>query len=63
MGESYHNNHHAFPGSAKFSMKKGEFDPGWVVLKFLEKVGLVRNLKKPEDIPERPELIINQKGL
>ena len=57
MGESYHNNHHAFPGSAKFALKKGEVDVGWWVLKALEKFGFVWNLKTPKNLPHRPELI------
>ena len=32
-------------------------DPGWWVLLFLEKVGLVWRIKKPEDLPARPELV------
>lgn len=31
-GEELHNNHHAFPSSARFSMRRWEFDIGWVVL-------------------------------
>lgn len=57
MGESYHNNHHAFPGSAKFALKKGEFDLGWLVLMGLERLGLVWDIKTPESLPERPELV------
>ena len=56
MGESWHNNHHAFPGSARIGLFKGEVDPGWWLLKTLEAMGLVWNLKLPEDLPYRPEL-------
>jgi len=41
MGESWHNNHHAYPGSAKLGIKAGQTDLGWVVLLFLHKIGLV----------------------
>jgi stearoyl-CoA desaturase (delta-9 desaturase) len=34
-GESLHNNHHAYPSSPKFSMRRFEFDPSWVVIKVL----------------------------
>ena len=34
-GESLHNNHHAHPSSPKFSMRRFEFDPSWVVIKVL----------------------------
>ena len=32
MGEAWHNNHHAFPGSARLGLDAGEIDPGWWVL-------------------------------
>ena len=32
MGEAWHNNHHAFPGSARLGLRDGETDPGWWVL-------------------------------
>ena len=56
MGESYHNNHHAFPGSANLALEKGEVDVGWLVLKGLSKFGLVWDLVLPSTIPERVEL-------
>jgi stearoyl-CoA desaturase (Delta-9 desaturase) len=34
-GESLHNNHHAQPRAAKFSMSVREFDPSWVVIRVL----------------------------
>ena len=57
MGESWHNNHHAFPGSARLGLRVLQFDPGWWVLKTLHAVGLVTNLRLPKDLPERPELV------
>jgi stearoyl-CoA desaturase (delta-9 desaturase) len=41
-GEELHNNHHAFPRSARFSVQRWEFDPGWVCLRLLSAVGLAR---------------------
>jgi len=55
MGESWHNNHHAFPGSARLGLRFSEFDPGWWALRAMQTFGLVWNLKQPEDLPERPE--------
>lgn len=55
FGECWHNNHHAFPSSARLG-HAGQMDPGWRVLKGLEWVGLVRNLNQPEDLAERAEL-------
>ena len=39
-GEELHNNHHAFPGSAKLSNKWYEFDVGWIYIRLLEILGL-----------------------
>jgi stearoyl-CoA desaturase (delta-9 desaturase) len=57
MGESWHNNHHAFPGSARLGLFAGEWDPGWWMLLVLRKAGLVWALRLPESLPARPELI------
>jgi stearoyl-CoA desaturase (delta-9 desaturase) len=56
MGECWHNNHHAFPGSARLGLHRGEWDPGWWVLQALAKCGLVWSLRLPADLPFRPEL-------
>ncbi len=57
MGESWHNNHHAYPGSAQLGIYKGQTDPGFWVLTVLEKIGLVWNIKLPEDLDYRAELV------
>lgn len=41
-GEELHNNHHAFPTSAKFSMRRWEFDMGWLYIKLLSSIGLAK---------------------
>ncbi|QNA97736.1 acyl-CoA desaturase [Massilia sp. Se16.2.3] len=56
MGESWHNNHHAFPGSAKLGLFAGEWDPGWWMLLCLRKAGIVTRLTLPNDLGTRPEL-------
>jgi fatty-acid desaturase len=40
-GEGWHNNHHAYPASAKSGGKAWEIDPSWCVLRALKSVGLV----------------------
>ncbi len=47
VGEGLHNNHHAFQWSAKFSLHKGEIDPGFWVLRVLARTGLVWDVKIP----------------
>jgi stearoyl-CoA desaturase (delta-9 desaturase) len=62
MGECWHNNHHAFPGSARLGLFPGEWDPGWWVLLILRRTGLVRDLRLPADLPDRPELVAINRG-
>jgi stearoyl-CoA desaturase (delta-9 desaturase) len=53
-GEELHNNHHAYPTSAKLSAKWWEFDIGWLYIRLLEMLGLARVKKvagKPQIIP------------
>jgi stearoyl-CoA desaturase (delta-9 desaturase) len=40
FGESWHNNHHAFPSSAFHGLRAGEIDPGGWVIRALERCGL-----------------------
>lgn len=46
-GEELHNNHHTYPTSAKLSVKKYEFDIGWVYIRGLEMLGLAKVRKTP----------------
>jgi len=57
MGEAWHNNHHAFPGSAQLGVGEDEVDPGWWVLQALERFGLIWNVKTPAMLPHRPNLV------
>jgi stearoyl-CoA desaturase (delta-9 desaturase) len=41
-GEELHNNHHAYPTSAKLSYQWYEFDIGWLYIRVLETLGLAR---------------------
>jgi stearoyl-CoA desaturase (delta-9 desaturase) len=46
-GESLHNNHHAHPHSSKFSVRRAEFDPSWLVIRALTAVGLLVVVGRP----------------
>jgi len=48
-GEELHNNHHAYPSSAKFSSKWWELDIGWVYIQLL---GVVRLAKVRRRAPQ-----------
>jgi fatty-acid desaturase len=56
MGESWHNNHHAFPGSAKMGLFPGQADLGWWLIKTFEAAGLATNIKTPDDLAPRDGL-------
>ena len=46
FGESWHNNHHAFPSSAIHGIGKWQLDMSAMVIAFMEKLGWVRNVKR-----------------
>ncbi len=50
-GEELHNNHHAFPTSARLSNKWYEFDIGWLYIRLLSMAGLAR-VKKIAPTPK-----------
>jgi len=53
-GEGWHNNHHAFPYSASFGLRRFEFDLGFLFVKLLEALGLAWNVK----VPSRERIIL-----
>lgn len=46
-GEGWHNNHHAFPNSARIGIRRIEIDIGWLVIKVLTMLRLVWNVQQP----------------
>ena len=55
-GEELHNNHHAFPSSAKFALRRFEFDIGWAVIRALEALRLARVLRVAPSLDVRPNI-------
>jgi stearoyl-CoA desaturase (delta-9 desaturase) len=55
-GEELHNNHHAFPSSAKFALRRFEFDIGWAVIKVLASVRLAKVLRVAPSLNVRPNI-------
>ncbi len=47
LGEGWHNNHHAFPGSAIFGHTRWQFDPGAWLICAMERLGWVSDVKRP----------------
>ena len=48
LGEGWHNNHHAFPASARHGLRWWEFDISYITIRAMEVVGLARNVRVPE---------------
>ena len=42
LGEAYHNNHHKFPSSINFGVKKSEIDPIYFVILLFNRLGIIR---------------------
>jgi stearoyl-CoA desaturase (delta-9 desaturase) len=40
FGEAWHNNHHAFPTSARHGLSRAEFDPSALLITLMERLGL-----------------------
>jgi stearoyl-CoA desaturase (Delta-9 desaturase) len=60
LGESFHNNHHAFPGSAVIGLRRTELDLGYLLIRGMERLGLAWDVRRPssrrvrERAPEAP---------
>jgi stearoyl-CoA desaturase (delta-9 desaturase) len=57
MGESWHNNHHSFPGSAAFGLRWWQVDLGLYVIYGLRVLGLASDIKRP------PSDLVAQKSI
>lgn len=53
MGEGYHNNHHAYPESARMGQGAWEWDPGWWLIEGLRGAGLAWGVRTEGDFPAR----------
>ncbi|MDG1838902.1 MAG: fatty acid desaturase [Phycisphaerales bacterium] len=47
LGEGWHNNHHAFPTSARHGLAWWQFDATWVAIRLMSFVGMAKNIKTP----------------
>ena len=56
-GECWHNNHHAFPESARIGLERGQCDPTWRFIQVLGYIGLAYNISKPRDETLQEDLI------
>jgi fatty-acid desaturase len=49
FGESWHNNHHAFPTSARHGLRWWQVDPSWIVIRAMEATGLVWDVVRVDE--------------
>jgi stearoyl-CoA desaturase (Delta-9 desaturase) len=49
FGEGWHNNHHAFPASARHGLNRFQWDVSWWVIKGMEKLKLVWDVRVPSE--------------
>jgi stearoyl-CoA desaturase (Delta-9 desaturase) len=49
FGEGWHNNHHAFPASARHGLHRFQIDLSWLAIRGMEKLKLVWNVKVPDE--------------
>ncbi len=45
FGEGWHNNHHAFPTSARHGLRWYQFDMNWITIRIFEKLGWAKNIR------------------
>lgn len=62
MGESWHNNHHAFPASACHGIYPGQIDIGFQFIRILERIGFVWDVQIPHNLPPRRGITQVQPG-
>jgi stearoyl-CoA desaturase (delta-9 desaturase) len=47
LGEGWHNNHHAFPTSARHGLRWWQFDPSYLIIVAMKRVGLAWDVRLP----------------
>jgi stearoyl-CoA desaturase (delta-9 desaturase) len=57
LGEGWHNNHHAFPASARFGLRPRQLDVGAWLIAVLETLRLAHTVKRPS-----PEALLRRSG-
>ena len=59
LGDGWHNNHHAFPYSARHGFQWWQFDLTWYLISLMERVGLAWDVKQPR-FSGRREILRNR---
>ncbi len=51
FGEGWHNNHHAFPSSARHGLGRFQFDQNWLTIRLFERLGWATNIRLAVETP------------
>ncbi len=64
LGEGWHNNHHAYPGSARMGMRAGELDLSWFFISLCAKLGIVSQVNDANVLKssKSPRILANSVG-
>ncbi|HEX8911113.1 MAG TPA: acyl-CoA desaturase [Humisphaera sp.] len=57
LGEGWHNNHHAFPTSARHGLGRFEVDPSYIVIRAMELAGLAWDVRRPPAAARRAKAL------
>jgi stearoyl-CoA desaturase (delta-9 desaturase) len=49
LGEGWHNNHHAFPTSARHGLRWWQFDSSWLIILAMKSAGLAWDVRTPTE--------------
>ncbi|MEP7037383.1 MAG: fatty acid desaturase, partial [Acidobacteriota bacterium] len=56
FGEGWHNNHHAYPTSARHGLKWYQFDINWITIRIFEKLGWAKQIRIFDKIKTSTEI-------
>jgi len=56
LGEGWHNNHHAFPTSARHGLRWWQFDSSYIVIKTMGLLGMASNIRVPNEMAMNAKL-------
>lgn len=56
FGEGWHNNHHAFPTSARHGLAWHQFDMNWITIRIFQKLGWAKKIRLADVRPQPVEL-------
>ena len=59
-GEGWHNNHHAFPSSARHGLKWWQFDLSWIIIRSMELVGVAWDVRLPSEKAMAKKAVITE---